>query len=56
VISAPTASVREIGIQLMSTHAAALIIIGILLTVALLGAAEDSTDECGCGTHIPANE
>ena len=38
VISAPTATVREIGIQLMSTHAAALIIIGILLTVALLGA------------------
>jgi NADH:ubiquinone oxidoreductase subunit 6 (subunit J) len=38
VISAPTATVRDIGIQLMSTHAAALLIIGILLTVALLGA------------------
>ncbi len=38
VISAPTATVRDIGMQLMSTHAAALLIIGILLTVALLGA------------------
>ena len=38
VIAAPTATVRDIGIQLMSTHAAALLIIGILLTVALLGA------------------
>jgi NADH:ubiquinone oxidoreductase subunit 6 (subunit J) len=38
VISAPTATVRDIGTQLMGTHAAALIIMGILLTVALLGA------------------
>ncbi len=38
VISAPTATVRDIGMQLMSAHAAALLIIGILLTVALLGA------------------
>lgn len=36
--AAPTATVRDIGTQLMGTHAAALIIIGILLTVALLGA------------------
>ncbi len=36
--AAPTVSVRDIGTQLMGTHAAALIIMGILLTVALLGA------------------
>ena len=36
--AAPTATVRDIGTQLMGTHAAALLIIGILLTVALLGA------------------
>lgn len=36
--AAPTVTVRDIGTQLMGTHAAALIIIGILLTVALLGA------------------
>jgi NADH:ubiquinone oxidoreductase subunit 6 (subunit J) len=36
--AAPTATVRDIGMQLMGTHAAALLIIGILLTVALLGA------------------
>jgi NADH:ubiquinone oxidoreductase subunit 6 (subunit J) len=36
--AAPTATVRDIGTQLMGTHAAALIIMGILLTVALLGA------------------
>jgi NADH:ubiquinone oxidoreductase subunit 6 (subunit J) len=31
-------TVREIGIQLMGPHAAALLIVGLLLTVALLGA------------------
>ena len=36
--AAPAATVRDIGTQLMGTHAAALLIIGILLTVALLGA------------------
>jgi NADH:ubiquinone oxidoreductase subunit 6 (subunit J) len=36
--AAPTATVRDIGTQLMGTHAAALLIIGLLLTVALLGA------------------
>lgn len=36
--TAPTATVRAIGTQLMGTHAAALLIVGILLTVALLGA------------------
>jgi len=34
----PTVTVRQIGTQLMSTHAAALVIVGVLLTVALLGA------------------
>lgn len=32
------ATVRELGTQLMETHAAALLVIGLLLTVALLGA------------------
>jgi len=36
--AAPTVTVRDIGTQLMGTHAAALLIIGLLLTVALLGA------------------
>jgi NADH:ubiquinone oxidoreductase subunit 6 (subunit J) len=34
----PTVTVRQIGTQLMGTHAAALLIVGVLLTVALLGA------------------
>ncbi|MES2696808.1 MAG: NADH-quinone oxidoreductase subunit J [Verrucomicrobiota bacterium] len=37
-VSAPGISVREIGLQLMGPHAAALLIVGLLLTVALLGA------------------
>ncbi len=35
---APTASVREIGTQLMGQHVGALLLVGLLLTVALLGA------------------
>lgn len=35
---APVVTVREIGIQLMGPHAAALLIVGVVLTVALLGA------------------
>jgi NADH:ubiquinone oxidoreductase subunit 6 (subunit J) len=34
----PTATVRELGTLLMGPHAAALLIVGVLLTVALLGA------------------
>lgn len=34
----PALSVRELGLQLMGPHAAALLIVGALLTVALLGA------------------
>lgn len=34
----PTATVKQIGLELMGVHGAALIIAGILLTVALLGA------------------
>ena len=34
----PTVSVREIGHALMGPHAAALLILGVILTVALLGA------------------
>lgn len=34
----PTLTVKELGLELMGTHAAALIVIGVLLTVALLGA------------------
>ena len=34
----PVVTVRQIGTQLMSTHAAALLIAGVILTVALLGA------------------
>jgi NADH:ubiquinone oxidoreductase subunit 6 (subunit J) len=35
---APTATVREIGLELMGVHTVALLVIGVLLTVALLGA------------------
>jgi NADH:ubiquinone oxidoreductase subunit 6 (subunit J) len=34
----PTVTVKQIGTQLMGTHAASLLIVGVLLTVALLGA------------------
>ena len=34
----PTFNVRELGLQLMGPHAAALLVVGALLTVALLGA------------------
>lgn len=36
--SAPTVTVRQLGVQLMGPHAAALLVIGALLTVSLLGA------------------
>ena len=35
---APSASVRQLGLELMRVHGAALLILGVLLTVALLGA------------------
>ncbi len=35
---APTASVKEIGLTLMNEHGGALLIVGLILTVALLGA------------------
>jgi NADH:ubiquinone oxidoreductase subunit 6 (subunit J) len=35
---APTVTVRDIGTQLMGPHTAALLVVGVLLTVALLGA------------------
>ena len=34
----PTVTVKQIGLQLMGPHAASLLIVGVLLTVALLGA------------------
>lgn len=34
----PTVTVRELGTQLMGAHAASLLVVGVLLTVALLGA------------------
>lgn len=36
--STPTVSVKELGLLLMGPHTAALLIVGVLLTVALLGA------------------
>jgi NADH:ubiquinone oxidoreductase subunit 6 (subunit J) len=36
--AAPSATVKQIGLDLMQTHGAALFILGVLLTVALLGA------------------
>ena len=37
-ISAPPATVKQIGMELMHRHGAALLIVGVILTVALLGA------------------
>ena len=37
-LHAPVMSVRQIGLELMGRHAAALLIVGVILTVALLGA------------------
>lgn len=34
----PSLSVRELGVELMGPHAAALLIVGVILTVALIGA------------------
>jgi NADH:ubiquinone oxidoreductase subunit 6 (subunit J) len=36
--AAPTVTVKQLGTQLMNSHTAALLIVGVLLTVALLGA------------------
>ena len=38
VVRAPVATVKDIGTQLMGPHAASLLVVGVLLTVALLGA------------------
>ena len=35
---APVAGVRQIGLELMHRHGAALLIVGVILTVALIGA------------------
>lgn len=52
--SAPVVTVRRLGLQLMSPHAAALLVVGALLTVALLGAVvlaatarRDATEDAG---------
>lgn len=36
--AAPTISVRDLGTQLMTAHPAALLVVGVILTVALIGA------------------
>ncbi len=36
--SAPMLTVKQIGLQLMSAHAASLLVVGVILTVALIGA------------------
>jgi NADH:ubiquinone oxidoreductase subunit 6 (subunit J) len=36
--AAPTITVRQLGLQLMGPHTAALLVVGVILTVALLGA------------------
>ncbi len=49
--AAPAASVREIGKQLMAAHAASLLVVGVILTVALLGAVViASTDRESAGS------
>ncbi len=37
-VQAPAATVKQIGLEIMGPHGAALLIVGVLLTVALLGA------------------
>lgn len=46
-------SVRELGLQLMSTHAAAVLIVGVLLTVALLGAVVLASTDKPAGKEEP---
>ena len=59
---APIASVKEIGLTLMNEHGGALLIVGLILTVALLGAtilaATDRADEKAqpVGTTLPPEE
>jgi NADH:ubiquinone oxidoreductase subunit 6 (subunit J) len=59
---APTASVKEIGLTLMNEYGGALLIVGLILTVALLGAtilaATDRADEKAqpLGTTLPPEE
>ena len=43
--AAPVLTVKELGTELMGTHAASLLVIGVLLTVALLGAVLLAADE-----------
>lgn len=43
----PEVSVRQIGFQLMNTHAASLLVVGIILTVALIGATIIASTERG---------
>lgn len=47
-VNAPATSVRQIGLELMREHGGALLIVGVVLTVALLGAtilaAQDAKD------------
>jgi NADH:ubiquinone oxidoreductase subunit 6 (subunit J) len=54
---APAVSVRQLGFQLMNQHAASLLVVGVILTVALIGATviasterSGEVDEAGNGT------
>ncbi len=50
---APAAPVRELGQQLMGAHAASLLVVGVILTVALLGAVViASTDRENVGASL----
>ncbi len=54
---APTLTVKQLGEQLMGPHAAALLIVGVILTVALLGATIlASTDNVGRGLRTPPSD
>lgn len=51
---APTVTVRDIGTQLMGPHTAALLVVGLLLTVALLGGVVIAATDRRDGTEDPS--
>lgn len=51
---APSVSVRHLGFQLMNQHAASLLVIGVILTVALIGATLLASSDRATGGEPPA--
>jgi NADH:ubiquinone oxidoreductase subunit 6 (subunit J) len=50
----PVVTVKELGLELMGPHAAALLIVGVILTVALIGAVVIAASDAGGQPAAPA--